>query len=480
MAYYNEVFDTNGALRPHYGRVYGQWKKLSLTQRRRLHRQSAEFFAGEYSQDPLPRILTNHETQFLRRGVEQRARAISAFLYDYSSRGSLWRRVMPEYLMRSIMARHHRENFLRQIDPESIAFPYGPDVIRDAAGVWRIVEDSAGFIGGIGDLLQNRKTLFKLVPQFRTALAKIDDPIDFYQELAGHYLEKAKSNDGIPVLYLRDFRFEADQETRRLADIFKKTGIECARPSDSYKKLIFQRGGTFLRSKGSLQRVGALILHAGPEQLEAQSLIVLLEQLRNRKLNLKSLMLSHHAGLLTKSLVSGKMWTNFSPGVQFVNDKVFGLYVNSMIRKFLVEEPVLKTIPSQGFSVRRSNGEWPVNKSLLAQLRRDKDRFVVKKVDEDGGEGVWIGLKESKESLDDLIQRIRVQPADYIMQEFEHLSVLENRIVDLRIHAHVDRERIIVSNTPWGRANWIQGDGKVNISAKGFGSPVVVFAREAE
>ena len=96
-------------------------------------------------------------------------------------------------------------------------------------------------------------------------------------------------------------------------------------------------------------------------------------------------------------------------------------------------------------------------------------------MDEDGGSGVWIGKKESSSSLKEIIEKIRSRPHEFIIQEFEHLSVLHNRIVDLRIHAHVDSERIIVSNTPWGRANWIHGNGKVNIGSKGFTSPVVVL-----
>ena len=84
-------------------------------------------------------------------------------------------------------------------------------------------------------------------------------------------------------------------------------------------------------------------------------------------------------------------------------------------------------------------------------------------------------MKESKESLTDLLESLRREPERYIVQEFEHLSVLDDRIVDLRIHAHIDSDRIIISNTPWGRANWIHGDGKVNIGSNGFTSPVVVL-----
>ncbi|MDZ4677736.1 MAG: hypothetical protein SGI74_09525 [Oligoflexia bacterium] len=55
------------------------------------------------------------------------------------------------------------------------------------------------------------------------------------------------------------------------------------------------------------------------------------------------------------------------------------------------------------------------------------------------------------------------------------MSVLENRIVDLRIHAHVDHREIIISNNPWGRANWLDHNGKVNLGSNGFTSPVVVM-----
>ena len=94
--------------------------------------------------------------------------------------------------------------------------------------------------------------------------------------------------------------------------------------------------------------------------------------------------------------------------------------------------------------------------------------------DEDGGSGVWIGRKLTRNALSRVVERVRETPGRFILQEFEHLSVLENRIVDLRIHAHVDCERVIVSKTPWGRAKWLGGDGKVNIGAGGFASPVVV------
>lgn len=475
MTYYNEIFESKGIVRPQYAKIYSHWRTLSKTDRQNLHRHSIQHYAGDYAQDPLPRILTNNEVLFLQSGVEQRARAILAFLTDYSSNGNHWRRIMPEYLINSIIDRHHKTNFLREIAPDSISFPYGPDVIRDQHGDWRVVEDSAGIIGGLGDLIQNRKTLFKLIPEFRKSLPGISKPDSFLKDLADHYKFKASQNNGIPLMYLPDFELEPDQESRRLSRDFTKLGIEVTNYSNRNKKIVCDTNGIFLVTRGRKEKVGALILRTNPEHLENQNLLVMLNQVRKKRFKDFDAFREFNYSSFITHIKNNNLWTNFSPGVQFVNDKVFGLYVDSMIRYFLAEDPILKTIPAKLFAKRFSDGRWKIDQNILTNLRRNMEKFVIKEVDQDGGAGVWIGQKESLATLETLIKKIRQNPGKYIIQEFQHLSVLENRIVDLRIHAHVDHKRIIVSNTPWGRANWLKGDGKVNISTNGFTSPVVVL-----
>ncbi len=328
----------------------------------------------------------------------------------------------------------------------------------------------------MGDLLHNRKTIFKLIPEFRKSLPKIYNPHLFFKELAEYYKIKAARNDGIALLYLSDFEDEPDQETRRLAREFLKLGIEVTNYSNQHKKLVTQKNDTFLTTPEKKQKVGALILRAPPEDLEMQSLRILLKQYHSRNLKNMNFTDAFNYLVIKNNIKNGTLWTNFSPGVQFVNDKIFGLYVDSMIKQFLLQEPILKTIAAKPFAIRHNDGTWKIDQKLLSTVRQNMDQFVIKEVDIDGGVGVWIGPKESKLTLEELIPKVRSNPEKYIVQDFQHLSVLENRIVDLRIHAHVDHEKIIVSNTPWGRANWLKGDGKVNISTNGFTSPVVVLA----
>lgn len=486
VQYFDEIFTANGRVRSHYADAYGLWASLSSQERKALHARSKQLFGGDYHQDPFPRVLTETEFQFLRGGVEQRARAILAFLHNYCTNGQRWKRVMPEAVLSSIIHRHHRENLLRNIDPERIAFPYGPDIIRDPAGRWKIVEDSAGIIGGLGDLLHGHRVLYRLMPEFRGILRKnsvINDPLNFYGELARYFSEKAREHDGEPLLYFRAFQDEPDQETRRLAHAFAQVGIESTTDSNHLRRVITKegkRGGIFLRTKNGAKRIGALLFREAPEQVGNRGLRLAVRnphawspKLRMRRL-CRALTQSFGISPLQSALLRGQAWTNFCPGIQFVNDKVFGLYVDEMIRCLLRETPLLESITAKALGVRAGNGSWRADRGLLTALRRDRGRYVVKRVDEDGGSGVWIGRKESRHSLEKLIAGLREEPEKFIVQEFRHLSVLDNRIVDLRLHAHVDGERILVSNTPWGRANWVRGNGKVNIGSKGFTSPVVV------
>jgi uncharacterized circularly permuted ATP-grasp superfamily protein len=484
-SYFNEIHGPDGQVREHYAEVYRHWRSLPGAVRRSLHRGSARHYSGDYAQDPLPRILTEPELQLLRRGVDQRARAVLAFLQSYGARDSRWKRIIPPRRLNAILLRHGCDATLQKLKPEQIAFPFGPDLIRNRRGQWRVVEDSAGILGGIGDLVHARRILFRQVPEFRSALSASPHPREFFQELARHFTRKAEEKGGIPLLYLRAFRDEADRETQRLARIFQSMGMEAVTSANPGKRLEVGKHGVFLKSGSGRKRVGALVFHAGPEQHDARALHLLLRRIKTKDKDgrqtilLADFLQAFDGPPIQKALLQGQAWSNFSPGVQFVNDKGFGIYVDSLIRKLLQERPILESLPASSAARRMRAGQWLADRALLAELRKDRGRFVVKVADEDGGGGVWIGRKESRDSLEKLLPRIHSEPERFIIQEYEHLSVLENRIVDLRIHAHVDAERIIVSGSPWGRATWLHGNGKVNIGSKGFASPVVVVREGA-
>ncbi len=146
------------------------------------------------------------------------------------------------------------------------------------------------------------------------------------------------------------------------------------------------------------------------------------------------LRIEYDEGPVQSSLIHLKAHTNFSPGTQFINDKAIGLLVDSMIQFYLKQTPILKSIPARSLAFRDHLGKWRPDRRLMTHISRKKNRFVIKHVDKDGGRGVLIGIKSTQKELAELMSIVSFQPELYIAQEFEHLSVLEDRIVDLRIH----------------------------------------------
>jgi uncharacterized circularly permuted ATP-grasp superfamily protein len=481
--WFNEVHDDEGNVRTHYKASYAVWQSLPGPKRKILLRQSKKLYLGDYSQDLLPRIITRSEFFFLRQGVEQRARAIREFLHDYYARGRKWTRIIPPRTLNAIIGRNHEESVLGRLDPKTIAFQFGPDIIRDSQGNWKIVEDSTGTIGGVGDLVQGRDILFKLIPSFRKLFKDSNNPKEFYLELAEHFQRKAKEHGGIALTYIAPQKYRGDHEPQRLGEVFESAGIAWTSPDDKTKCLIIDETGVHLQTPRKKTRVGYLIFYSAPETMDLSQSAWALNFLCRQKRAKGTPAYTHACQQLSQALKGNTIraallkkcvLSNFSPGVQFVNDKMFGLFVDRLIRSYLKEEPILRSIPTHSLAFRNQVGEWSVDKKILKHLIQRKDQFVLKRVDEDGGSGVWIGNKLSQKEFEKQIVFIKKEPEKYVFQEFQHLSVLENRIVDLRIHAHVDRENILISNTPWGRANWIEDDGKVNLSSNGFSSPVVV------
>jgi len=487
--WFDEIRDSNGNVREHYRQIYDCWQSIKKAERKRLHDKSARHLSGDYAVDPLPRVIIQSEYRMLQRGVEQRAQAILAFLHDYSSGGRRWKKIIPTDTLDAIIDRHHTTNVLDRLNPKTIAFPYGPDIIRSMSGRWCVLEDSAGYLGGMGDLQAGHEVMLRLVPGYGRVLHSpgeskpFNDPRDFFERLARHFQSKARKKNGVAALYLQAFEHEPDHETRRLAVIFESLGISVVAQESSQHRLEIVDSGIFLRSGRKKERIGYLVLRSGPEHMDRRSpssILTIDASKIGPEFDSRILCVAKwlsNTTPLENTLLKNRALTNFSPGVQFLNDKAFGLFVDSLVEFYLKEVPVLESIPARLMAYRNRCDEWVLDRTCLRDIVRRRDHYVIKRVDEDGGSGVWIGHKQTQESLRRLLDKIRTEPEKYIIQKYEHLSVLENRIVDLRIHAHVDQDEIIVSNTPWGRANWLNNNGKVNIGSNGFTSPVVVMRK---
>lgn len=513
--FYDEVMDESGNVRPQYEGVWKHYQSLSKAAQKTFREQSLKDFKADNALAPLPRIMTDVEYDELRKGVEQRGRALTMFLKDhYSGKKSYEGKVISKDDLNRIIRRSGEEGFAGVVDPGRIAFPYGPDIIRDSDGVWRVLEDNPGFIGGIGDLKQARQSLLKRMPEYKKILKPVDQPEDYYKEMGRRY--KSKPGKGRTVVYM--IPPYADNEDLRLKKLYKDQGLQVVTPYTK-AKLVTTPKGLFVEEKinGNIsrKRVGYLVLNGEhgwvdvnhpatklkdmfdelqywmyedtPHDIKSRAKMKPLidEYLKNGTIDE-----SEFRRVLSESNIApyldspdrkaqrldglidlyskGALDMNYTPGIDFIGDKEFTQYVEEIVRFYLNEEPILKNVPTENFVSESPSGKMILNEVLLKRVMKNKSKYVIKQVDGRGGDGIWVGSKTSAAEWLKAEKVVRASPGQFQVQEFKHLSVLGDLIVDLRMIAAVDSNSVYVSPTPWGRGLPISGNGKVNISDQGL------------
>ncbi|MFZ4403249.1 MAG: circularly permuted type 2 ATP-grasp protein [Pseudobdellovibrionaceae bacterium] len=509
FANYNEIYDETGAVRPAYVNVYNIFNSISQQEREVFLQMSKIAFRGDNMLDPVPRIISNAEYEnILKPGVEQRAKALLAFLKDYYSGAKKYIKagIIPERIVQSLLFRYNETGYKNKIRPEDISFFYGPDIIRDEKGTWRVIEDNPGFIGGLGDLRLAQNFLLQKFPQYQKEIAFNRSEI-FYEELTKIYKKNAKGK--AVVMYMTPPY--ADNEDQRLRRIFADYGIKTVTPYSIWQLQINPTTHqVFLwntKEKEMGPEVGYVVLNGEHSWLDPNHPLnfnkaILLEakehfedpdvefslkkklsaELSKKNPNITKIYnwIENDSNLengvktslkqtkafkgLTEAIFSGKVKSNYSPGIDFIGDKEFYVYVESMIRFYLQEEPILKNIETDRLA---DDHTLKLNESLFFHVFKNIDQYVIKKVDGRGGDGVWVGPKLNSQELPELKKKILQDPTQYIVQKYTPLSIVGENIVDLRVISHVDNKNIFVTNSPWGRGLPASGNGKVNLSDQG-------------
>lgn len=538
-AHFDEVFfrskDVDGTeyavVRPPYREVVSAVRNLSATEIAQVHRQTKADFHGDNVLSVVPRILVSSEFDgILKRGVDQRGRALRSFLQDYYRTGGHPRFVkdgrMEQGVLDSIVARNLEMQFRNRVNPEAITALYGPDVIRDANGVFRVVEDNTGFIGGMGDLELALKSLTENVKGLGGLAER--KPIDFYKTLVERYRSRAVPAGGrLVIVQVPPY---ADFEDRRLLALMKRIGVDVVTPFTK-ATLEFDSDGAWIRAKKGAprERVGFLFLNGEHWWLDMKNSLVdnvglteyaklvadeiqenskkrtfksVAQKNREKRLfdvlsardretgfpdieNLKQVLTDlgemeelgkwrsrSFPGLLD-AVLEGKVASNYTPGTNFINDKEFYLSVPEMVRYYLGEEPILQNIKT--YDPRMKDGSGRADLEFLARVERERERFVIKVVDGRGGKGIWVGPKVSEREFRVGLEAVRAEPGRYKIQECTPLSVKGDEIVDIRVPADLPpRGRLFVSDIGWGRSLPLNGDGKVNLSATGRETTIIV------
>jgi len=181
---YDEVFDTDGRPRSHYGPLISILDSLTpedVERRERLQKlalmnQGITFTVyGEkegleriFPFDFVPRIIPAGEWKTVQDGLVQRITTLNLFLLDvYHEQRCLKDRVVPPEL---VLSRKEFKRELLGLTPPRKVFTHvvGTDLIRSETGEYLVLEDNCRCPSGVSYVLENRTLLNRVFPEFFT------------------------------------------------------------------------------------------------------------------------------------------------------------------------------------------------------------------------------------------------------------------------------------------------------------------------
>ncbi|MBW8753247.1 MAG: circularly permuted type 2 ATP-grasp protein [Sphingomonadales bacterium] len=424
------MHDPDGAVRPAYA-GFRNWydaqdrdwlKKQDIEAERFFRRTGITFnvYGDDAAEerlipfDMIPRIITANEWRKLSRGIEQRVRALNAFLHDLYHRQEIVRAGrFPERLLRD------NEAFLPQMagfSPPGDVYTHvvGIDLVRTGPDEFMVLEDNARTPSGVSYMLENRETMMAMFPELfsRVPVRPVSDyPRRLARSLAACAPDCAGANtDGRPVVaVLTPGIFNSAYfEHAFLAD---QMGAELVEGSD----LRVVDGRIAMRCTTGYQPIDVIYRRVDDDYLDPLSFN------SDSVLGVAGIMDIYRAGRITIAN---------APGTGIADDKAIYSFMPEIVEFYTGEKPLLNNVPTWRCS------EAEALKYVLDNLRE----LVVKEVHGSGGYGMLIGPTSSRGEIARFEKKLRARPENYIAQPTLALSTvpiftkagLAPRHVDLR------------------------------------------------
>jgi carboxylate-amine ligase len=350
--------------------------------------------------DLVPRIVAAHEWSVLAAGLTQRARTIELFLRDVYGPA----RVVADGILDWATVRRCSQWLpaAQRLPTDVVRAPViGFDLVRDALGGWRVLEDNCRVPSGVGYAVGLRRVMREIVPELDPDGA-VRDPATVLP-LLGRTLRACGPRPDSVVALLSDGADNSAWFEHRL--IAEEAGLLLVQPGE----IEVTQGQ--VRAGG--RRIDVLYLRLGVDLPE-----------------LRSPGRDALGAELVAAAAAGAVVLANAPGAGVADDKAMYCLMPELTSYYLGERPLLAPVPTY----RCAN---PVEREfVLASL----DTLVTKPVDGYGGGGVLIGPRASAAELAERRRKVTENPVAWIAQEVVALSThptlgddgLEPRHVDLR------------------------------------------------
>jgi uncharacterized circularly permuted ATP-grasp superfamily protein len=435
---FNEMLDATGGVRPHYSQVaewLGAQSKASLKRKQQeaeiLFRRLGITFSVYGSEEALerlipfdlvPRIISAAEWRLLERGIEQRVRALNAFLYDIYHRQEIIRagRIPADLVIGN-------EAYLPEMighNPPLNVYSHiiGVDIVRTSESEFYVLEDNLRTPSGVSYMLENRETMMHLFPELFASHRVA--PIGQYPELLLRTLQAVappacKGDPRVAVL-TPGIHNSAFFEHSFLAD---QMGVELVEGQD----LFVEDGYLHMRTTQGRERLDVVYRRIDDNYLDPLTFYT------TSTLGVPGLMDLYRAGRVT--IVN-------APGSGIADDKAVYAYVPEIIQFYTGQRPILQNVPTWRCSLADE----------LSYVLEHLSELVVKEVHGSGGYGMLVGPTASRKEIEAFRDKLKARPSNYIAQPTLALSACPSltqsgiapRHVDLRPYVLVaDRVRIV-------------------------------------
>jgi uncharacterized circularly permuted ATP-grasp superfamily protein len=396
--------------------------------------------------DIIPRIITSEEWSHIEAGIKQRIKALNIFLKDiYHDQFIIKDGIIPASLV------HSCPNFLREMVNVDVPFNIythisGIDLIRDSDGSFYVLEDNLRTPSGVSYMLENRNMTYRVFPGLlpRNNVRSVKDYPDLLLKNLLAISNQQKSNPTV-VLLTPGIYNSAYFEHTTLARLM---GVELVEGRD----LVVDNAKVYMKTTAGLKQVDVIYRRVDDD---------FIDPLIFNPTSILGVSGLYHA------YRKGNVAIVNAPGNGVADDKAVYPFVPDMIKYYLNEEPILKTVPTYAMD----------NPEHFNHVFGNIGKMVIKRTNGSGGYGMLMGSASTEEQVIDYKKEVENNPRQFIAQPIISLSSvpcfingkIQPRHVDLRPFALYGPQGIEIVPGGLTRVALREGSLVVN-SSQGGGS----------
>jgi len=441
-AAFDEMFDRRGNARGPYKGIYAELAPTGTEELgaradalgRAFVDQGITFsLSGQERPVPLdlvPRVISAAEWARLEAGITQRVIALERFLDDiYGDQEILRDGVIPRRLVTSCEHFHREAAGISPANGVRIHVA-GIDLVRDAQGTFRVLEDNLRSPSGVSYVMENRRVMTRVFPNlFGTHRVRSVD--DYPSHLLRALRNAAATNESDPtVVVLTPGPFNSAYFEHSL--LARQMGVELVEGPD----LFCRDNAVYMRTTEGERQVDVIYRRIDDDYLDP--------------MHFRPDSILGVAGLLNAAR-AGNVAISSAVGNGVGDDKLVYTYVPTIIDYYLGEKPLLANVDTLRCWLDSERAE------VLDRI----DELVIKPVEGSGGYGIVFGPEASEKELATIRRKVQADPRGWIAQPVVQLSTVPTKVGDTLAPRHVDLRPFAVND---GEQVWVLPGGLTRVA----------------